>query len=461
MNNLEETAKKVLSIVYKTDLNADEQEKIMEETIYFWKQHVNEGFLKYRKSVTEGQSYAFLDWADPYPGTAWFNDHRGKKYLDLLGGYGIYNVGRRHPLVVKTVQAQLQKQALHSQELLDPLRSYCSHLLSLTMPTDINDKNRKLDKFFFTNSGTESVEACLKMAILSTGRKVMVAAVNGFHGKTLGSLSCTSKEKFRSPFIGALCKTVHTPFNNIESLRMIFSIAESTGDLIAGLILEPVQGEGGIYVGTREYLQAARELCDRHGSVLIFDEVQSGLGRTGKWWACQHFDVCPDLMAIGKALGGGIMPVGACVGTEKVWQKYIEQPFLMTTTFGGNPLALSATIATINVIINEKLAEETVIKGSHFINGLCRLQKKYKNVIKEVRGLGLMIGIEFTKNEYGIEFSKEMFTKNILVAGTLANAQTIRIEPPLTIEMAEINYALNVFEIVLEGMERSGLRSKL
>jgi putrescine aminotransferase len=459
-NILQHKAKKALSIIYKTTLSEDEQESVMDDTILYWKNHINEGFLKYRKSVTSGQSYAYLDWSDPYPGTPWFNDHRGKKYLDLLGGYGIYNVGRRHPVVVQAVKAQLQKQALHSQELLDPLRSYCANLLSLTMPSGAN---RKLDKFFFTNSGTESVEACLKMAMLSTGRKIVVAAVNGFHGKTLGSLSCTSKEKFRSPFIGALFRTVHTPFNDLDALRNVFSISESTGELIGGLILEPIQGEGGIYVGTKEYLKCARELCDKHGAMLIFDEVQSGMGRTGTWWACQHFDVCPDLMAIGKALGGGIMPVGACVGTSHVWQKYVDQPFLMTTTFGGNPLALSATIATVNVIIDEKLCEETVIKGDYLIHGLRRLQKRYKNVIKDIRGMGMMIGVEFVTNELGIEFSKAMFSKNILVAGTLANAQTIRIEPPLTITMEDIKYALQVFEVVIEGIviQKGEIRSKL
>ena len=456
MSELEKEAQYALSIVYKKKLDKKEQDQIMFETIKYWKENINEGFLAYRKSVSSESSYANLDWEDAYPGTPWFNDHRGQKYLDLLGGYGIYNVGRRHPRVMEAVQSQLSKQALHSQELLDPLRSYCAHLLSLIAP---RDEKRVLRKCFFTNSGTESVEACLKLAILSTGRKKILATINAFHGKTLGSLACTSKEKFRAPFIGVLCETCHVPYNNLFLLQQAFESAEGTGERFACFIVEPIQGEGGIHVATAEYLQGARKLCDQYGTMLIFDEVQSGMGRTGKWWACEHSNVCPDLMAIGKAFGGGIMPVGACIGTNKVWEKYVNDPFLITTTFGGNPLALSASIATINVILDEKLLEGAEVRGNFFLSELKRLQQKYPLHLKEVRGKGMMIGIEFMTNQMGVEFSKRMFAKNILVAGTLANAQTIRIEPALTITMIDIHYAISICDSVLKDI--SLLRSKL
>ena len=439
MSEIEKEAQYALSIVYKKRLDKKEQDQIMFETIKYWKENVNEGFLSYRKSVSSESSYANLDWEDPHPGTAWFKDHRGTRYLDLLGGYGIYNVGRRHPRVIEAVKAQLSKQALHSQELLDPLRSYTAHLLSLIAP---KDNKRILRKCFFTNSGTESVEACLKLSFLSTGRKRILSTLNAFHGKTLGSLACTSKEKFRGPFIGVLCETFHVPYNNLSSLQIAFESAEATGERFACFIVEPIQGEGGIHVATKEYLQKARELCDQYGTVLVFDEVQSGMGRTGEWWACQHSDVCPDLMAIGKAFGGGVMPVGACIGTDEVWKKYIQDPFVLTTTFGGNPLALAASIATINVIIDEKLIENTKEKGAYFISELKKIQSKFPHILKDVRGIGMMIGIEFVTNELGILFSKKMFANEILVAGTLANAQTIRIEPALTITIQEIEYAI-------------------
>jgi len=205
-------------------------------------------------------------------------------------------------------------------------------------------------------------------------------------------------------------------------------------------------------VATKEYLQKARELCDMYGTLLIFDEVQSGMGRTGKWWACQHADVCPDLLAIGKSFGGGVMPAGACIGTDEVWQKYIDDPFLLTTTFGGNPLALSASLACINVIIEENLIEKARDNGAYFNNKLKEIQAKYPSVLREVRGTGMMIGIEFMTNEYGIIFSKKMFENRILVAGTLANAQTIRIEPALTITTEDVSYACNICEKVIADM---------
>lgn len=459
--NISEYSNYIISIISKQELDEKEQEKVMNESLELWKNHVNYGFLKYRKSVAPLEKYAYLDWKDSYPGKGWFDDHRGQKYLDLLGGYGIYNVGRLHPKVVDTVQKQLKKQALHSQELIDPLRPYCAKLLSMTMTmtTTMNknkDPNKILNKCFFTNSGTESVEACLKLAFLYTGKKKIIAMTNAFHGKTLGSLACTSKEKFRRPFIDILFDTIHVHMNDIFQLRKVFEIADHKGEPIAGIIIEPIQGEGGIYVASEEYLLEARRLCDQYDSILIFDEVQSGMGRSGKWWAFQHYseNIIPDLIAVGKAFGGGIMPVGACVGNNKVWEKYEKNPFIMTTTFGGNPLALSAAISTINVIEEEKLIENASINGDYFIQSLLKLKEKYPLLLKDVRGKGMMIGIEFWKNEKGVEFTKNMFSKNVLMAGTLSNAQVIRIEPSLTITKEEIDYALSVFDEVLEKIDK-------
>lgn len=446
-----------LRIVYQTHLNADEQDELMNDTLVKWKTHINEGFLKYRKSVSNESSYALLDWHDAFPGTSWFRDQRGRKYLDLLGGYGIYNVGRRHPDVIRAVITQLNKQALHSQELLDPLRAQCAHIMSLVMPPGLKN-------FFFTNSGTESVEACLKMAMLATGRNTIVAFVNGFHGKTLGSLSCTSKSAFRSPFVRSLNKTLHGPFNHCEWLTLTFESAAATGEGIAAVLLEPIQGEGGIHVATDEFLRHARALCDRYGALLIFDEVQSGMGRTGKWWACDHANVTPDLMAIGKAFGGGVMPAGACVGTDGVWQKYVDEPFLFTTTFGGNPLAMAASIATMNVLHQHSLLENADRMGAYFSHKLEELRMNHPETVKEIRGRGLMLGIEFFRNEDGIEFSKRMLDKFVLTAGTLSYAKTIRIEPSLTVTREDIDFAIKMMDKTIyeiEPLTKQQLRSKL
>jgi len=369
----------------------------------------------------------------------------GNTYIDCLGGFGIYNCGHRHPKVVAAVRAQLRKQALHSQELLDPLRAYAAHLLARLAPGN-------LQYSFFTNSGTESVEACLKVAMMATGRTHFIATIGAFHGKTLGALSGTSKSTYRKPFQGALLDFTHLPLNDIPALKAHFAGCKFSGKLVAGLVLEPVQGEGGINICTNEYLRTARKLCTKYGAMLIFDEVQTGMGRTGKMWGCDHAGVVPDIMAVGKAFGGGVMPVGACVATEKAWTKYIENPFLMTTTFGGNPLAMAAAIAAMEVIYSENLVQQSKDKGEYFLNELKKLEKQYPQYIKEARGLGLMIGLEFQTNELGYNFSSGTFKRGVLVSGTLVNARVVRIEPPLTITIEEINKVLSVMKETLKDM---------
>jgi len=453
--SLEDEFRHTLGLIYKEDaLNDEEAKYITEEVVEYWEENVNPGFLDYRKSVSE--EHTAVEWIDGEEGGAIFRGMRGNEYIDCLGGFGIYNVGHRHPKVVAAVRAQLKKQALHSQELLDPLRAYCAHLLAWLCPGD-------LQYCFFTNSGTESVEACLKVAMMATGRDHFVATVGAFHGKTIGSLSGTSKAAYRNPFKSSLLDFTHLPLNDISALEAHFAGSDFTGHQIAGLILEPVQGEGGINITTVEYMRAARRLCTQYGACLIMDEVQTGMGRTGKWWGCDHAGVAPDIMAVGKAFGGGVMPVGACVGTPKVWEKYIENPFVMTTTFGGNPLAMAAAIAAMHVVHSEGLVEQAKDKGDYFIYRLKRLQAQYPMIVKEARGIGLMLGLEFQTNELGYQFSSGTFSRGVLVSGTLVNARVVRIEPPLTISKQQIDQALEAMKDTLDEMEdlRAKRQSKL
>merc|ERR1712137_124888 len=443
--SLEDEFRHTLGLIYKEDaLNDEEAKYITEEVVEYWEENVNPGFLDYRKSVSE--EHTAVEWIDGEEGGAIFRGMRGNEYIDCLGGFGIYNVGHRHPRVVASVRAQLKKQALHSQELLDPLRAYCAHLLAWIAPGN-------LQYAFFTNSGTESVEACLKMAMLSTGRNHFVATVGAFHGKTIGSLSGTSKSAYRAPFRGALLDFTHLPLNDVAALEAHFEGSEFTGHHVAGVILEPVQGEGGINVCTNDYMRKARELCTKYGACLIFDEVQTGMGRTGKMWGCDHANVVPDIMAVGKGFGGGVMPVGACIGTAKVWEKYIENPFIMTTTFGGNPLAMAAAIAAMEVVHTEGLVQQSKDKGDYFIYRLKRLQAQYPLIVKEARGLGLMLGLEFHTNEYGYSFSSGTFKRGVLVSGTLVNARVVRIEPPLTITREQIEHVLTIMKDTLDEIE--------
>lgn len=435
----------VLDLIAKKSLTPEERRRVTEESVRYWADHVNEGFLQYRKSVST--DYTAVEWSDD---GAVFYDVHGNEFIDCLGGFGIYVTGHRHPKVLKAVRDQLDKQAIHSQELIDPLRTYLAHLVSLITPGD-------LQFAFLTNSGTESIEACLKMSMLATGRHHFIGTIGAFHGKTLGALGGTSKSVFREPFL-PLLNWSHVPFGDVEALTMMMKSCDFSGNRVAAVVLEPIQGEGGINVAPPGYLAAARDLCDRYGAVLVLDEVQSGMARSGRMFCCEHDGVTPDLMALGKGFGGGVMPIGACVGTPRTWQKYIENPFLHTTTFGGNPLACAAAIATINVLLEEDLMQAAAEKGEYLLERMNAMARRHPAVMVEARGRGLMLGMEFTNNELGYEVAKHLFARRILISGTYINSRVLRVEPALTIAYPQLDRFLAALEESLTAVEQAQRR---
>ncbi len=442
-DNVYEYTSKILDLLKKEDVNKEESAWITEETVSGFRENVNPGFLEYRKSVTLGGQYASVEWKDAGPNS--FLDVNGKEYIDCLGGFGIYNVGHRHPKVVEAVKNQLDRQALHSQDLLDPLRAMLAKILAEITPGSLKYS-------FFTNSGTESVEAALKLAKMHSGRTTFIATTRAFHGKSLGSLSGTAKADFRKPFLPLIPGFRHVPFGDIDMMHKTMHACAMVGEDVAAVIVEPIQGEGGVILPPDGYLSKLRELCDEYGALLIFDEVQTGMGRTGKMFCAEHYDVVPDIMCLAKAFGGGIMPAGAVVAKEEVFEKFFPNPFVHTTTFGGNPLACAAAIASINVLIEEKLPDRAEEMGNYLMEGLRKVVKDHTDKVMEVRGKGLLIGIEFVSDEIGYEVSKGLFDNGVLVAGTLVNAKTIRVEPPLTIEKQQIDYVVETLGKVLAGI---------
>lgn len=431
---------KVLGLLEKEEITQEEAAWITKETVAGFREHVNPGFLEYRKTVTKDGQFAAVEWSD---NGACFKDVNGKEYIDCLGGFGIYNVGHRNPKVVKAVTDQLKRQALHSQDLLDPLRAMLAKILAEITPGD-------LKYAFFTNSGTESVEAALKLAKMYSERTTFISTTRAFHGKSLGSLSGTAKGMFRKPFLPLIPGFRHVPFGDIDMISKTFETCALVGEDVAAVILEPIQGEGGIILPPENYLKQVRELCDKYGALLIFDEVQTGMGRTGKMFAAELYDVVPDIICLAKAFGGGVMPAGAIVARESVFKSWFDNPFMHTTTFGGNPLACAAAISTIGVLLEEKLPERAAEVGEYFLNGLREAAIGHLDKVQEIRGQGLMIGIEFHKDEIGYEVSKGMFDRGVLVAGTLVNSKTIRIEPPLTISYEEVDKVISTFKEVLQ-----------
>ena len=434
-----EYSNKILGILDKQELDSEEVAWITKETVSNFSNNVNPGFLEYRKCVTQKGQFASVEWRDS--GLNTFMDVNKKEYIDCLGGFGIFNVGHRNPKVVKAVQDQLSRQGLNSQDLLDPLRGALAKMLAEITPGD-------LKYTFFGSSGTEAVEGALKLAKLEQGKKGkhhFIAAASGFHGKSLGSLSATAKGMFRKPFMPLVSGFKHVPYGDADLMYSMIKTSEIVGEDIAGIILEPIQGEGGVILPPKEYFAKVKQMCEDFDILLIVDEVQTGMGRTGEMFCMDHYGVAPDIMCLAKALGGGVMPIGAVIATEKVFSNFFPNPFIHSTTFGGNPLSCAAAIATINVLIEEELPKRAQVVGDYFLKALRNVAGNFPELVSEVRGRGLMIGMEFMSNEIGYEVAKGLFDRGILVAGTLINAKTLRIEPPLTIEISQCEKVCEAF----------------
>ncbi|WP_425061082.1 Putrescine aminotransferase [Sporomusa carbonis] len=399
------------------------EQKVVSDTIEKYEQYINPAMAKLFRYM----GLSTIEWEAQ--GNI-IRDIDGKEYIDCLGGYGVFSLGHRHPKVVEAVKRQLDRMPLSSKVLFDKPMADLAELLAEITPGD-------LQYSFFVNSGAEAVEGSLKLARIHTGRAKVIATCNSFHGKTLGALSATGRDMFREPFQPLLAGFSHVPFGDIAAMHQ--TVDKET----AAVIVEPIQGEGGIIVPPDDYLPAVREICDKHGTLLICDEVQTGLGRTGKMFAVEHYGIVPDILTTAKALGGGVMPIGAFTAKPHIWEKYITSPFLHTSTFGGNPLACAAAIAAIGVIREEGLDMRAKDTGDYFIAKLVGLRQSFPEIIAEVRGKGLMIGIELTKEGIGGLIMSEMINKGILIAYTLNNPKVIRIEPPLIIEKQQVDYVVN------------------
>lgn len=426
-------------------MTPQEADWITRETVESFREHVNPGFLEYRKATDASGAAAVVEWADAGPNS--YRDVTGRTYLDCLGGFGIFNVGHRNPKVVKAVTDQLRRQPLHSQDLLDPLRAMLAKALAMLTPDG-------LEFSFFCNSGTEAVEGALKLArAYDPTKQTIVAATKGFHGKSYGSLSASAKAEFRRPFGPMLPNIEHVPFNDVPALRDMMTSCRAVGEDVGAVLLEPIQGEGGVNIPDDDYLPSVRALCDEFGALFILDEVQTGMGRTGKMFACEHWGVAPDLMCLAKAFGGGVVPAGAVVGRREIFAKLFGNPFLHTSTFGGNPLACAAALATINVLIEQKLPQRAAVLGARMLAGIRDAAAGHEDLVTAVRGKGLLMAIEFSDNQTGFEFAKRMLDRGVLVSGTLVNARTIRIEPPLTLADEEADYVCQSIKESLDGLQ--------
>ncbi|MFN2136917.1 MAG: aspartate aminotransferase family protein, partial [Candidatus Promineifilaceae bacterium] len=301
-------------------------------------------------------------------------DEDGKEYIDCVGGIGVANIGHSHPRLVDALTRQASMLITCQEMFYNNRRAELLARLAALMPGDLN-------RFFLCNSGAEAIEAAIKFARISTGRPGIIATVRGFHGRTLGALSATHKAVYREPFTPLVPGFSHVPFNDIEQMQA--AVDENT----AAVIVEVVQGEGGVYPGDPAYFQALRRLCNERGALLIVDEIQTGFGRTGRWFALEYMDFLPDILCLGKAVAGGL-PMGVTAFGPRV--KNLT-PGVHGSTFGGNPLACAAALAALGIIEEEYLISRSADMGAYFKERLCAIDSP---LIREVRGLGLMIGID-------------------------------------------------------------------
>lgn len=435
--------------IKKPSVSEEEGKQIIEEAVTNFAEYFNRGWLDYRKSVTEAGDWAAVEWTGS---GAVFHDVIGREYIDCLGGYGMMDLGWSHPDVVAAVKAQLDRTPMPSQELIDPLRGVLARLMAMITPGDIKYS-------FFCASGTEAVEGAIKLAKLYSKKSGFIAALKGFHGKTMGSLSMMGKADYREP-VGTLYggPVYHVPFGDAAAIERQLDICQKVGIGIAAVLLEPIQGEAGAIVPPDDFWPQVREITKKYGVLLIADEVQTGFGRTGKLWGLDHWGVVPDIMALAKSLGGGVMPVGAFCSTEEIWQPMMNpNPFIHTTTTGGGALACSAAIAAIRVTLRDRLWEKAAEKGAYLMPKLQELAARFPDIYKSVTGKGLLIGMHFHNPETGYKVAAGLFKRGVLVAGTLTSAQTIRIEPPLLITREQIDQVLERLEDTLVGIKNGAV----
>ncbi len=385
----------------------------LEQVVDRYQRHVNAGLA----SLFKFMGFEAVEWRAE-GSTIW--DTEGREYLDLLAGFGTLALGHRPAAVVAAVKEQLDRMPLSSRVLFNkPTADLAAELASI-LPGN-------LEKSFFCNSGTEAVEGALKLARLHTGRPGIVATTGGFHGKSLGALSVSGREVYRKPFSPLIPDVTHVPFGDADAL------AQAVNDTTAAVIFEPIQGEGGVIIPPNDYLPRAREICDRAGALFIADEVQTGLGRTGAMFACNHSGVVPDIICLAKALGGGVMPLGAFSSRDDIWASLETNPLIHSSTLGGNPLACAAGLAALREIQRQNLPLRAARLGEHALVRLRELQAKHPDIITEVRGKGLLIGVQFTDSDIAGLVIAGLAQRRIIAAYTLNNPEVIRIEPALTI----------------------------
>jgi putrescine aminotransferase len=368
-------------------------------------------------------------------------DTKGNSYIDCTSGYGIGNLGHNNPRVIRGLIDQLQKRGVNTRPFINKIQVELALLLKEVSPED-------LEYSYLFNSGSEAVEAAIKLVRLYKGGKKIISMQHSFYGNTMGALSISGVPSFNQSFRPLLPSVEIVPFDDFDSL------SKTANENTAAIFMEPIQHDAGVNIPSGDYLKNVRTLCNERNIILVFDEVITGIGKTGRMFASEYFGVCPDIMVIGKSLGAGIIPIGAILAKRDYWQRFGMSFPMTATSYGGNALACRAAIESIKFLRDEKMLEKANPQIELITAGLKELSENFPTVIRSAKGVGILHGLEITNNKMAEDIVKGMIEKKVLVYQAFGNPFVIMIEPPLVISRKQVLRVLEAFNLVLEEVSK-------
>jgi len=369
-------------------------------------------------------------------------DSEGKTYIDCIGGYGLFNVGHNNPFVIQSLCDQLEEQQLYTKPLISEIQVRMAECIAKIAPGELTCT-------FILNSGSEAIDCAIKLVRLHKGAKKIITAQKSFHGHTFGALSASGIPSFSRGFLPLLPGFVNVPFGDIEALER--SISAET----AAVLIEPIQHEAGIVLPPEGYLRKVRRLCDEHNLLLVLDEVQTGFGKTGHMFACEHYDIVPDILVLGKSLGGGLIPAGAVVANNHLWKRFSLSFSMSASSYAGNVLACRACISTIRYIQQGSLLKDCVEKGKMLLRSFEECVVEYPDILRSAKGLGFLIGVETESGKIALEFAQEMIRQGVLMVPAFGNPSVLMVEPPLVISFQQIRTVADLFKEACEKVSRN------
>jgi putrescine aminotransferase len=363
---------------------------------------------------------------------ATITDSQGNTYIDCVGGYGLFNLGHNNPDIIESVTDQLREQQLLTKPLISEIQVRLAECIEKITPGDLSCS-------FILNSGSEAIDCAIKLVRLHKGKKTIITAQKSFHGHTFGALTASGIPSFKRAFQPLLPGFVSVPFGDIEALKK--SISDDTG----AVLIEPVQHEAGVLLPPDGYLKKVRELCDEHELIFVLDEIKTGFGKTGRMFACEYYDIVPDILVLGKSLGGGLIPAGAVVAKSHLWKRFGLSFSMSASSYAGNVLACRAGLAAIRYIQEGSLLADCAEKGKMLLRSFRDYVGEYPDILRSANGLGLLIGIETQSGKIALELTKEMIRQGIMMVPAFGNSSVLMVEPPLVISFKQIRAVVDAF----------------